>query len=103
MISVMTDLSRSSNWPRYLVPATREAMSSVTTRLFSSVWGTFPSTIRWAKPSTMAFCHARLADQYRVVFLATGQNLCHPLDFVLAPDDRVEPSARAISVRSRPK
>ena len=37
---------RSSNSPRYLVPATRAPMSSVRTRLFSRVSGTSPLTIR---------------------------------------------------------
>ena len=52
--SSMIFLSRSSNSPRYLVPATSEPMSSVRTRLFSSVSGTSPATIRWARPSAMA-------------------------------------------------
>ena len=50
----MIFLSRSSNSPRYLVPATSEPMSSVRTRLLSSVSGTSPATIRWASPSAMA-------------------------------------------------
>ena len=52
--SSMIFLSRSSNSPRYLVPATSDPMSSVRTRLFSSVSGTSPATIRWARPSAMA-------------------------------------------------
>ena len=52
--SSMIFLSRSSNSPRYLVPATSEPMSSVRTRLFSSVSGTSPLTMRCARPSTMA-------------------------------------------------
>ena len=52
--SSMIFLSRSSNSPRYLVPATSEPMSRVSTRLFSSVSGTSPATIRWARPSAMA-------------------------------------------------
>ena len=52
--SSMIFLSRSSNSPRYLVPATSEPMSSVRTRLLSSVSGTSPATIRWARPSAMA-------------------------------------------------
>ena len=50
----MIFLRRSSNSPRYFVPATSEPMSSVRTRLFSSVSGTSPATIRWARPSAMA-------------------------------------------------
>ena len=47
-------MSRSSNSPRYLLPATIEARSSATTSLSASVAGTSPATIRWARPSTMA-------------------------------------------------
>ena len=52
--SSMIFLSRSSNSPRYFVPATSEPMSRVSTRLLSSVSGTSPATIRWARPSAMA-------------------------------------------------
>ena len=50
----MIFLRRSSNSPRYLVPATSEPMSSVSRRLPISVSGTSPEAIRWARPSTMA-------------------------------------------------
>ena len=50
----MIFLSRSSNSPRYFVPATSEPMSSVRTRLFASVSGTSLLTIRWASPSAIA-------------------------------------------------
>jgi hypothetical protein len=52
--SLSTFLSRSSNSPRYLAPASRLAMSSDSTRLFLSVSGTSPAMMRWARPSTMA-------------------------------------------------
>ena len=52
--SSMIFLSRSSNSPRYFVPATSEPMSRVRTRLLSRVSGTSPATIRWARPSAMA-------------------------------------------------
>jgi len=54
LISSMTFLSRSSNSPRYLVPATRAPMSRVTSRLPCSISGTSPRTMRWASASTMA-------------------------------------------------
>ncbi len=47
-------LTRSSNWPRYLVPATREAMSSDTTLLSKRILDTLRCTMRNASPSTMA-------------------------------------------------
>ena len=52
--SSMIFLRRSSNSPRYFVPATSEPMSSVSTRLSISVSGTSPETIRWARPSAIA-------------------------------------------------
>ena len=52
--SSMIFLRRSSNSPRYFVPATSEPMSSVRTRLLSRMSGTSPATIRWARPSAMA-------------------------------------------------
>ncbi len=53
-ISFSTDFRRSSNSPRYFAPATIEPRSRATTRLFFKLSGTSPSTIRCAKPSTMA-------------------------------------------------
>ena len=52
--SLRMALIRSSNWPRYLVPATMEPMSSMTTRLSNKVRGTRCCTMRMAKPSAMA-------------------------------------------------
>ena len=45
---------RSSNCPRYFVPATTEAMSNATTRFPNNTGDTFFCTIRIANPSTMA-------------------------------------------------
>ena len=47
-------LRRSSNSPRYLAPAMSPAISKLKIRLFLSVSGTSPLTIRWARPSTTA-------------------------------------------------
>ncbi len=52
--SVRIALMRSSNSPRYLVPATIEAMSSATTRLLNRTRGTWRWIMRRARPSTMA-------------------------------------------------
>ena len=54
VISCRTALSRSSNSPRYLAPATIEPMSRATTRLLRSDSGTSPAMIRCARPSTIA-------------------------------------------------
>ena len=45
---------RSSNCPRYLVPATTAVISSATTRLSNRIRDTFFCIIRSARPSTMA-------------------------------------------------
>ena len=53
-ISFRTAFSRSSNSPRYFEPAIIEPRSSATTSLFLSDSGTSPSTMRCARPSTIA-------------------------------------------------
>jgi len=52
--SLSTLLSRSSNSPRYLAPATSAPRSSASTRLPARLSGTSPEAIRRAIPSTMA-------------------------------------------------
>mmetsp|Transcript_98129 Transcript_98129/g.259178 ORF Transcript_98129/g.259178 Transcript_98129/m.259178 type:complete len:408 (-) Transcript_98129:442-1665(-) len=52
--SLMTFLSRSSNSPRYFVPASREARSSCTRRFPSSKSGTSLAAMRCARPSAIA-------------------------------------------------
>ena len=52
--SLMMERMRSSNWPRYFVPATTPAMSSIITRLSNNTRETFFSLMRRASPSTMA-------------------------------------------------
>src|SRR4051812_27670954 len=53
-ISLRTAFRRSSKSPRYFEPASSAPMSSAITRRSRSDSGTSPSTIRWARPSTMA-------------------------------------------------
>ena len=53
-ISSIIFLRRSSNSPRYLVPATSKPISSVTTRLSSKISGISLLAMREAKPSAMA-------------------------------------------------
>ena len=52
--SLIMERMRSSNWPRYLVPATTDDMSSMMTRLSNSTRDTFFCVMRRASPSTMA-------------------------------------------------
>ena len=53
-ISFITALSRSSNWPRYLVPAMTAAMSSVRMRCLAQRSGHSPFAMSCASPSTIA-------------------------------------------------
>ena len=90
-ISSMIFLRRSSNSPRYLVPATSEPMSSATRRLSSSVSGTSPVTIRCARPSTMAVLPTPGSPIRAGLFLVRRrEDLDDALDLLLAADDRVE-------------
>ena len=50
----MIFFNRSSNSPRYLVPATNEPTSSIIIRLDHSSSGTSPAMTRCANPSTIA-------------------------------------------------
>ena len=52
--SFSTAFRRSSNSPRYLLPAISAPMSSATTRRSRSDSGMSPETMRWASPSTIA-------------------------------------------------
>ena len=54
LISSTTFFRRSSNSPRYFVPATSEPMSSVSRRFPCSVSGTSPEEMCCANPSTTA-------------------------------------------------
>ena len=54
LISARMAFTRSSNWPRYLVPATSEPISSEMIRLESSERGTSFAAMRRASPSTTA-------------------------------------------------
>ena len=86
----MTALMRSSNWPRYLVPATISARSSVMTRLSRKISGTLPLAISWAKPfNNRRFAHASFAEQHRIVLGAAAEDLDDAFDLVLAADDRI--------------
>ena len=54
LTSFKTFFKRSSNSPRYLAPATKEAISSSQIVLSFKLSGTSPLTILWASPSTIA-------------------------------------------------
>ena len=90
VISWRTALSRSSNSPRYLAPATSAPTSSAQTRLPFSPSGTSPATIRCARPSAIAVFPAGLADQHRVVLRAAREHLDRAPDLLVPPDHGVE-------------
>ena len=60
------------------------------TRRSRSNSGTLPAAISCARPfDNGRLAHAGLAQKHRIVLGAAAQDLDHPLDFVLAADDRV--------------
>ena len=91
VISFRTALSRSSNSPRYLAPATMADMSRATNRLFFNPSGTSPSG--YAQGQALhngGLAHARLADQHRVVLGAAAQNLDGAANLLVPADHRIE-------------
>ncbi len=75
-ISFMTFLRRSSNSPRYLLPATSAARSSVQTCLPLSNSGTSWLAMRWAKPSTMAVLPTPGSPMSTGLFLVRRLRIC---------------------------
>ena len=82
-ISWSKSRTRSSNSPRYLVPATRFAMFRLSSRLSRSCTGTRPATMRWASASAMAVfptpgspMRAGLFLFFRLRMLITASSSC---------------------------
>ena len=91
LISPRTALSRSSNSPRYLAPATIEAQVERDDPLGLEAFG----NIAVGHPPGQALddrglAHPGLPDQDRVVLGASGEDLDDPADLVVPPDHRVE-------------
>ena len=103
-ISSITALIRSSNWPRYFVPATIKARSKVITRFSRSSSGTLPLAISWARPSTMAVLPTPASPSRTGLFLVRRQRIwiTRSISFLRPMTGSISP-LRAISVRSRPK
>ncbi len=74
--SFMIALRRSSNWPRYLVPATIREMSSASRRLSARKCGTSPQTIFWARPSTIAVLPTPGSPISTALFLVRRHSTC---------------------------
>jgi len=94
--SFMMVLRRSSNWPRYFVPATMSERSRRKgCRLSARKGGTSPSDMRCARPfDDGGLAHTRLADQNRIVLGATAQNLDDALNFAFAANEWIEETFR---------
>ena len=102
--SFITALMRSSNWPRYFVPATIIARSSTTMRRSSSSSGTSPSTTRWAKPSTMAVLPTPASPSSTGLFFVRRLRIWMARSISFSrPITGSSFFWRASSVRSRPK
>ena len=76
VISLSTALSRSSNSPRNLVPATSAPRSSAISRRFCRDSGTSPETIRCASPSTMAVLPTPGSPIKHGLFLVRRERTC---------------------------
>ena len=92
-MSSSTALSRSSNSPRNLDPATMAPRSRATIRLSLSDGGHVAVHDPPGQPlDDGGLADAGLADQHRVVLGPARQHLDDPADLVVAADHRVEPA-----------
>ena len=102
-ISSITALIRSSNCPRYLVPATMSARSRVMTFFSRNNSGTLPPAISWASPSTIAVFPTPASPMSTGLFLVRRHSTWMTLSISLSrPMTGSTSPFRAISVRSRP-
>ena len=102
-ISSITAFMRSSNCPRYFVPATMRARSRVMTRLSRRRSGTLPATISWARPSAMAVLPTPASPMRTGLFLVRRQRIWMTRSISLVrPITGSMPPFLANSVRSRP-
>ena len=102
MISFSTAFRRSSNSPRYLVPATSAARSSATMRLGFSTSGTSPATMRCARPSTTAVLPTPGSPISTGLFLVRRARICMTRRISTSrPITGSSLPRRASSVRSR--
>ena len=91
MISSSTPLSRSSNSPRYLAPATMPPEVEGEHALAAQRLGHLAVDDLLGQPlGDRRLAHAGLADQDGVVLGAPAQDLDDPLDLLVPADDRVE-------------
>ena len=95
-------LIRSSNSPRYLVPATIPLRSRLRSFLFSSSSGASAAAMRWARPSAMAVLPTPGSPISTGLFLARRERICTTRWISLSrPMTGSSLPCRAASVRSR--
>ncbi len=103
LISSTTFLSRSSNSPRYLVPATNAPISSVTTRRLAKFSGTSPDVTCCASASTIAVFPTPGGPIRTGLFLVRRLKICSTRAIsLLRPITGSNFSARAELVKSMP-
>ena len=84
-------LSRSSNWPRYLVPATISERSSAENPLVGKEAGHLAIGDALGEAfDNGRLAHAGLADQHRIVFGAAAEDLDDALQLAITAYERVQ-------------
>ena len=102
-VSSMSFLRRSSNCPRYCVPATMRAMSIATTRFDCIFSGTSPRCIACASPSTTAVLPTPASPMRTALFFVRRERIwTMRLSSLSRPMTGSSFPWRARSVRSRP-
>jgi len=95
---------RSSNCPRYLVPATMDARSRLITRLSNSTLETFRCEIRNASPSTIADLPTPGSPiKNRIILFSPAQYLSNTLNFLFSSNNGIRLPSIAALVISIPK
>ena len=103
LISSSTALSRSSNSPRYLAPATMDPRSREISVLPRSDSGTSPATMRWARPSTTAVLPTPGSPIRTGLFLVRRDSTCTTRRISESrPMTGSSLPSRAMAVRSAP-
>ena len=101
--SFITALMRSSNWPRYLVPATIIARSSTTSACPQELGDVLVDDPLGEAFDDGGLAHAGFAEEHRVVLGAAAEDLDDALDLLRRPITGSSSPCLASSVRSRPK
>ena len=83
--------NRSSNWPRYLVPATiKRKIESQDALVGQERWNLAVGDALRQAFDDGGFSDAGLADQHRIIFGAAAKNLDHAIEFAVTADQRIK-------------